>query len=668
MTNTAKLFYDIGEPFAAGFFEIENASPARAFCRAYRRLLELVPLPKYKPHDALYPYRNLDCGDWAVNPQYCRQYWADMGRLRSKSEECEQIFREFDKKHGNFLNMNSRADGTRYAATLDAWNHSAPNFKRTVGEGLNSYEERIRQMKNDDLREALLDLFVGIRAYHKRIIEHLEASNAEERLISALKKVPFEPAETAYEAIVSCNFVLCLDGCDNIGFIDGWLPKYWKGEDLTKELKCLMMRLAYTNNWSVTIGPEYSELTKQYLNATVGEARPMIELRTTPDMPDDIWEVALNRVLTGDGQPAFYNENAIQERLKERFPEAPDEDIYQFAGMGCTETNISGMTFSGGIDINLNVLKVFDEVMRKELCCCNTFDELYEKFMTRLEEVQDNVICFINDYYNKRSEISFAPFRTLFTDDCIANEKGYYSGGARYTWATPSDSGIPNTVDSLLVVKELVFERKEYTAEELISAIDTRDPKFLALSRSCHSYGVGDDVADELINDLTKRFYTHYRHAKLDVGDGFLPTSHQFVRHIDEGFAVGNTPDGRKKGEPVADSIAAVNGKAVKGPTMMLKSAASFDQSMVYSIPVLNLSITKKFDTSVLRSLIEGYFEMGGTQIQITCTNRETLLDAKKNPDAHRDLIVRVGGYSHYFTALSNELQDAVIARTMFEG
>ena len=139
-----------------------------------------------------------------------------------------------------------------------------------------------------------------------------------------------------------------------------------------------MMRLAYTNNWSVTIGPEYSELTKQYLNATVGEARPMIELRTTPDMPDDIWEAAIERVLSGDGQPAFYNENAIQERLQERFPSASQEDIYQFAGMGCTETNISGMTFSGGIDINLNVLKVFDEVMRKELCYCKTFDELYE--------------------------------------------------------------------------------------------------------------------------------------------------------------------------------------------------------------------------------------------------------------------------------------------------
>jgi formate C-acetyltransferase len=118
----------------------------------------------------------------------------------------------------------------------------------------------------------------------------------------------------------------------------------------------------------------------------------------------------------------------------------------------------------------------------------------------------------------------------------------------------------------------------------------------------------------------------------------------------------------------VADSIAAANGKATEGPTMMLKSAASFDQSMVYAIPVLNLSLSTKCRPEILRALIEGYFKMGGTQVQITYVDRETLLDAKKDPDAHGDLIVRVGGYSQYFISLDSDLQDAVIARTMFDG
>ena len=668
MTPTAKLFYDINEPFAAGFFEIPNASPARAFCRAYRRFYENATLSGYNRHDPLYPYQIPWRDNYAVNPQYCRQYFVDYDRLRAKSEECERIFREFDAEHGNFFDVDGKEAGARYAANIDGWNHSALNFKRIIAEGVDSYEARVREMKDEDLREALLDLLVGIRSYHTRIVEYLESVNAEERLVSALKKVPFSPAETAYEAIVSCNFTLCLDGCDNIGFIDGWLPKYWRGEDLTRELGALMIRLQYTNGWSMAIGPEYSELTKQYLTALRGEARPMIELRVTPDMPEDIWEVALETVLTGGGQPSFYNENAIQERLRERFPDAPEEDIYEFAGMGCTETNFSGLTFSGGIDLNLNVLKLFDEVMREHLASSATFDEFYELFMKRLHKAQDDLVTFVNNYYNKRAEISFAPIRTLFVDDCIEKEQGYYSGGARYTFAIPSDSGIPNTVDSLLVVKELVFEKKLYTAEELIAAVDEGDAEFLAHSRQCHSYGVADPVADSLIADLTKRFYAHYRTAELDIGDGFLPTSHQFVRHIDEGRAVGHTPDGRRGGTPVADSIAAVNGKAVEGPTRMIISAASFDQSMVYGIPVLNLSLSTKCRPEILRALIEGYFKLGGTQVQVTYVDRETLIDAKRNPEDHGDIIVRVGGYSDFFVSLNSDLQDAVIERTMFDG
>ena len=99
----------------------------------------------------------------------------------------------------------------------------------------------------------------------------------------------------------------------------------------------------------------------------------------------------------------------------------------------------------------------------------------------------------------------------------------------------------------------------------------------------------------------------------------------------------------------------------------MLNSASAWAQEDVYAIPVLNLSINKKFDPAVLRALIEGYFRMGGTQIQITCLTSETLQDAKLHPEKHGDLIVRVGGYSEFFKNLTPELQNAVLERTMFE-
>ena len=666
MNDTAKLFYDIDEPFAAGFFEDENGSVAARFCRAYRRLFENYPMPEYRRENPYYPYGELHNSDWAVLPTYYLQYYVREKKLKGKSPEAAEIFSQFDREHGNFLDADGCKEVLRYASHIDGWNHSALNYKRILAEGIDRYEERVSTMADEDLRNALLDVILGIRCFHRRAVEYLESVNAEQRLISALKKVPFSPADTAYEALVAVNFMLCLDGGDNLGYVDGWFPRYWKGEDLSQEIRYLLKNAEYSGCWSLTIGPEYGGHTVMWLEAAKGMARPMIELRTSKDMPKEIWDAAVKSIFDGNSNPSFYNEEAIQSRLAERFPDAPREDIYQFAGMGCTETSLSGMTLAGGIDQNLNVLKVFDEIMREKLSECSSFDEFYRTFTKRLRMAQDNLVRYVNAFYKKRASSYFAPIRTLFTDDCIDSGKGFFQGGARYTYSIPSDSGIPNTVDSLLAVEDLVFSRKLYTPEEFITALDNGAPELLSALRGCPSYGVGDEHADALAHDLTKGFYGYYREAKLDIGDGFLPTCHQFVRHIDEGLRIGNTPDGRKAGTPVADSIGAVNGKAVLGPTAMMKSAAAFDQSMVYSIPVLNLSITEKYDPAVLRSLIEGYFDMGGTQVQITCADRETLLKAKESPEDYRDLIVRVGGFSDYFYCLSDELKDAVIARTLF--
>ena len=169
------------------------------------------------------------------------------------------------------------------------------------------------------------------------------------------------------------------------------------------------------------------------------------------------------------------------------------------------------------------------------------------------------------------------------------------------------------------------------------------------------------------MHDLTERFYSHFLEAKLDLGIGFFPTAHQFDRHIAAGHEVGSTPDGRRAGAPTSDSIAAVNGKATKGPTLMLVSASKYEQKDVYGIAVLNLSITQRYEPEVLRALIEGYFSLGGMQMQITAVDRDVLLKAREDPDSYPDLIVRVGGFSERFCKLSDELKDAVIARTQFD-
>ena len=483
----------------------------------------------------------------------------------------------------------------------------------------------------------------------------------------ALERVPFSPATTAYEAIVALNFCLSLDQWDNVGRLDSILEPYHRGEDMRPQLRCLMTNIQENDRWSVTLGPDYSDLTRQVLEASVGLARPLIQLRVTEDMPDLLWELSAKRILEGGGQPALYNERAIQHRLRGRITHLTDKDALEFCGGGCTETSFAGCTYAGGTDENINVLQIFEGYMHKNLCECTNFEEFYEGFCSLLQQKQNEQMAYINAYWNERAECCFAPIRTLFIDDCIDREMGWFQGGARYSFSVHSDSGIPNTIDSLLAIRHLVFEKKKYTADRFLALLKTEDPIFFAELKDCPSYGVGDGRSDRLVKDFTTRFYQHYLTGKLDLGLGFFPTAHQFERHIPYGACVGATPDGRRAGQPVADSLAAVNGKATKGPTVMLSSAAGYEQKDIYGMAVTNLSVSRRYSPKIIRALAEGYFSMGGTQLQITAVDRETLLAAREDPDAHRDIIVRVGGYSEYFYKLTDELKDAVIARTLFD-
>lgn len=650
MNDTVSHFFEIGEYLAAGFMEYHNGPLPQTYCRAYRRYYENRPLI-YRSGAPLFPCGDTNDKGIAVSTCYARQYSVNWNELERKSPQAAEEFKKFAAKY-------------HYAGE---WNHSMLNYTRILAEGIDRYEERLHALPDSDFKAGLLDLIIGLRAYHRRALEYLNTVNAPTKLIEALNKVPFSPATNAYEAVVALNFMLSLDGWDNVGRIDKILAPYHKGEDLRPYLRCMMQSIQDNDRWSVTIGPEFNDISKQVLEASVGMARPLIQLRYREDIPEEIWSLAAKRILEGGGQPALYNERVIQERLRRRIPHLTEEDAMEFSGGGCTETAFAGLSYTGATDKDINVLKIFEEYLHKNLPVKENFTEFYEGFMAQVREKQIEQTTFINSTYNERAITCFAPIRSLFVDDCIDNEKGWLQGGARYSFSNHSDSGIPNTIDSLLAVRHLVYEEKKYTPEEFLKLLSEEDSNFFAILKNCPCYGVEDERSDALANDLTTRFYEYYKTAVLDIGIGFFPTVHQFRRHIGFGKCVGPTPDGRKSGTPVADSLAAVNGKATKGPTAMLNSASCYQQKDAYGMAVLNLSITPEYTPDILKALVEGYFAMGGTQMQFTVTDRETLLKAKADPNSYRDLIVRIGGYSEYFHKLDDEIKDAVIARTIFE-
>lgn len=128
---------------------------------------------------------------------------------------------------------------------------------------------------------------------------------------------------------------------------------------------------------------------------------------------------------------------------------------------------------------------------------------------------------------------------------------------------------------------------------------------------------------------------------------------------------MGATPDGRKAGAPLCESLGPIGGKDRKGPTALLKSVTSLDLKRALGIPVLNFTIQPGFDDQVLKGLVLGYVSLGGVQVQITCMSREVLEAAYENPEQHKNLIVRVGGYSEYYYRLSEDLRRTILERTI---
>ncbi|MBE6561889.1 MAG: hypothetical protein E7662_12280 [Ruminococcaceae bacterium] len=653
MNEIAALFARIGEPYAAGLFEEPDKGYFYRHAIANARWFETLEPAAYTEGEQLYPHgRKFFCSSCAVQPHFAKTYEVNWDLLTKKSPEAAAELRKFhDISH-----------------MPGGWTHAAPNYRRVLREGLTAYRQRILAQPAGEFRDGLLCLVDGMENYLRRCAAYLRSVHAPERLISALDKVPFAPAENYYEGLVAWNVVFYLDGADNLGCLDEGLEHLYAGEDYTDIIHELFTNIDTVGTWSCTVGTVYNEITRQALYAIRGRRRPMLELMVREDMPDDLWEIAVENLRSGCTHPSFYNAGGIHDMMKARFPQIPDEELVLFCGCGCTETNLQGLTRAGGTDDVVPLLRILETVMHEQLAQTPTFEEFYEKVCAASVEGYESLKKRIIDRYLYMAKYLPNPIRTLLTDDCIEKGKDFNGGGARYTWIQSADSGLINTVDSLAAIRELVYRQKKYTPEEILQKLTAEDPLLYADLKKCPCFGTDNEEVDALAADFASRGYHVYHDQEpVDFIDGCIITEHQFQRYEYEGRAVGPTPDGRKKGMPTCDSVAALRGKATEGPTAMLKSAARLPQHLAQGISVLNLTLDKKFVGASLRALITTYFAMGGIQVQVSCTSAEELQDAMINPDRHRDLIVRVGGYSDYFTNLTPALRQAVLERNIHE-
>ena len=403
--------------------------------------------------------------------------------------------------------------------------------------------------------------------------------------------------------------------------------------------------------------------------------------------PEHFLREACKVVRHGYGYPALFNADGVVTQLLRKGKSV--EDAREGGTSGCVETGAYGKeayVLTGYVNLpkilELALHDGCDPRTGRQLGPRTgdpgdvaTFDDLVAAFTTQLRHVVDVKIrgnALIERTY---ADAMPAPFLSLITSDCIANGMDYNEGGARYNTSYLQGVGIGTVTDSLAAIRTHVFEAGSLALAELVAALDDdfagRDALRQRLLNRSPKWG-NDDAAADGVMRLVFNAFVGAVDGRPNVRGGtygvdMLPTT----CHVYFGSVTGATPDGRRATTPLSEGISPVQGADRLGPTAVLRSAAKMDQARTCGT-LLNMKVSPGLiegDEGIakLAGLVRTYFGLGGHHIQFNVVSASTLREAQAHPDAHRDLIVRVAGYSDYFCDLSRELQDEIIARTEHE-
>ncbi len=416
--------------------------------------------------------------------------------------------------------------------------------------------------------------------------------------------------------------------------------------------------------------------------------QPSSNIQLSRKNPDAFLKHALKIVRKGWGQPSLFNADTVVEELLRQGKSV--EDARCGGTSGCVETGAFGKEsyiLTGYFNIpkilELALHDGYDPRTKAQLGphsgdpdSWRTFDDLMAAFkeqMAHFIEIKLAGNAVIERLYALYMPV---PFLSLLIDDCIAKGKDYNAGGARYNTNYIQGVGIGTISDSLAALKYHLFDHKNLKMPEFIALMDNdfagSEAMRMRLANKTPKYGNDDDYADDLMTAVFEMYYSLVNGRPNTKGGVYrinlLPTT----CHVYFGSVTGATPDGRKAGTPLSEGISPVQGADRQGPTAVLKSAAKMDH-----VRTGGTLLNQKFTPALLQgdkgiehltNLVRSYFTLGGHHIQFNVVDAATLRAAQAHPEEHRDLIVRVAGYSDYFLDLGKALQDEIIARTEHQG
>jgi formate C-acetyltransferase len=306
-----------------------------------------------------------------------------------------------------------------------------------------------------------------------------------------------------------------------------------------------------------------------------------------------------------------------------------------------------------------------------------SFDDLETAYDRQLAHFVPLMVKGCNIVDRIHAEMLPSPFLSLVIDDCFERGLDVTAGGAHYNFSGVQGVQIANVADSLVAVKQAVFDEKWLSADELLTVLrNNYEGQETLRQRLIHrvpKYGNDDDRVDLFEKKWADRYSTLVAQHSTLRGGVYQPGFYTVSAHVPMGANVGATPDGRKAGDPLADGgVSPTAGRDLKGPTAVLRSVSKMNLRWASNGTLLNMKFLPAFfdgqkALEKFVTLLRGFCNLHIPHIQFNVVSAATLRNAQANPEEYRHLVVRVAGYSAYFTELDKALQDEIIRRTTFE-
>lgn len=581
----------------------------------------------------------------------------------------------------------SEIKANHYIHELGYMSNLCPDYYDTIAKGL--LEKR---KTADKYGKAAID---GIIMLSDKYLEEAKRQGRDD-LVEILTRVPRYSARNFREALQFfriLHYALWLEGNyhNTIGRFDKYMYPYLKAdmekgiytEETALELLCDFF-LSFNKDSDLYVGVQqgdngqsmmlggidengndtYNPLSKLCLKASYKNKLidPKINLRVSKATPVERFTEATNLTKAGLGFPQYSNDDVVIPALEALGYEHCDAVNYTVAAcwefiipnVGADVANIGAMSYP----------KAVDTAFHNELLKSENFDEFFDCVKSEIYKESAKICDNIKNLWFVPS-----PFMNVLMDCEIYNGGKYNNFGIHGT-------GISTAADTLAAIKKYVFEEKSVQKSELIKAVDENfenTPELLhKLRYEAPKVGNNDDFADSISVKLLDAFADSLR-GKRNCRDGIFRagtgSAMFYLRHADE---IGASADGRRRGEPFGTNFSVSLFARVKGPVSVIASMTKPH----FKNAINGGPLTLEFDQSVFADangvekvglLVKNFIDRGGHQLQLNTVNLDTMLDAQKHPENHRQLVVRIWGWSAYFVELDKEYQDHVIARQAYK-